>query len=325
MQLVQRFYPVIEKYLIENSFSRDPQALYDPVNYILKLGGKRLRPVLVLAACDLFGTDYHKALSAALSVEIFHNFSLVHDDIMDDAPLRRGKPTVHERYNTNTAILSGDVMVILAYEYLCKTEDKTVIPRILDIFNETAIKVCEGQQYDMDFETSNDISIPDYLKMIELKTAALLVGRLGIGAVIGGASAADFYGICEFGRNIGIAFQLQDDFLDTFGDAQKVGKQPGGDIIQNKKTWLILKALEIAPPDLKKTLQKWMENVEGDDQLKVREVTQIFNTLNIPHLMVEAMKRYKEEALVHLEKISGSGSSKQGLEELADLIIVRDY
>lgn len=325
MQLVQRFYPVIEKYLVENSFSREPQALYDPVNYIMKLGGKRLRPVLVLAACDLFGTDYQKALPAALSVEIFHNFSLVHDDIMDDAPLRRGKPTVHERYNTNTAILSGDVMLILAYEYLCKTENKTLIPRLIDIFNTTAIKVCEGQQYDMDFETSNDISIPDYLKMIELKTAVLLVGSLGIGAVIGGASSADFYEICEFGRKIGIAFQLQDDFLDTFGDAQKVGKQPGGDIIQNKKTWLILKALEIAPPDLKQRLLKWMENEGGDDQLKVREVTQILNTLDIPNLTVEIMKQYKEEALVHLEKISVSGTSKQGLEELADLIIVRDY
>jgi geranylgeranyl diphosphate synthase type II len=288
-------------------------------------GGKRLRPILTLTACDLFEGDFKKALPAALAVEIFHNFSLVHDDIMDKATLRRGEPTVHVKYDTNTGILSGDVMLILAYKYLCKTEDKSLIPRLIDLFNETAELVCEGQQYDMEFETSNQVSITQYLKMIELKTAALLRGSLQLGAVIGGASLEEFNHLAEFGRLIGIAFQLQDDFLDSFGDNQKVGKKPGGDILQNKKTWMILKAMEIAQPEQKAALAKWMNTTAVNEEEKISAVKSILKDLDIPQMTVELMKDYKEHALDHLLQISGSEKAREGLKELANLIIVRDY
>ncbi|KAA3636782.1 MAG: polyprenyl synthetase family protein [Bacteroidetes bacterium] len=325
MQLIQRFYPVIMDYLEQNSFVREPKGLYEPVDYIMQLGGKRLRPILALAACDLFGTDYKKALPAALAVEVFHNFSLVHDDIMDDATLRRGKPTVHEKYDTNTAILSGDVMLILAYKSLCETADKSLTPRLIDIFNETAELVCEGQQYDMEFETSDEITIAQYLKMIELKTAALLRGSLQMGAVIGGVEEDDFYHISEYGRKVGIAFQLQDDFLDTFGDNQKVGKKRGGDILQNKKTWMILKAYEVADPERKNALKTWMKDKTGDEDQKIEAVTKILEDLNIPDMTVALMKKYRDEALDHLTKLTGAKAAVSGLEELANLIIVRDY
>ncbi len=325
MQLIQRFYPVIMDYLEQNSFVKDPKGLYEPVDYIMQLGGKRLRPILALAACDFFGSDFKKALPAALAVEVFHNFSLVHDDIMDDATLRRGKPTVHEKYDTNTAILSGDVMLILAYKSLCETSDKTLIPRLIDLFNETAELVCEGQQYDMEFETSDEITIPQYLKMIELKTAALLRGSLQLGAVIGGVDEDDFFHISEFGRKVGIAFQLQDDFLDTFGDNQKVGKKRGGDILQNKKTWMILKAYEVADPERRKALKTWMKTRKVNEEEKIEAVTQILNDLDIPEMTISLMKKYRDEALDHLAKLSGTKEATLGLEELANLIIVRDY
>lgn len=323
MQIIQQYLPVFQDYLEVNEFVASPIELYEPVNYIMKLGGKRLRPILTLAACDLFGKDIKNALPAALAIEVFHNFSLVHDDIMDDAPLRRGKPTVHELYNTNNAILSGDVMLILSYQLLCKTNDTAKLGFLLDIFNKTAIKVCEGQQYDMNFEESQLIEIEDYLLMIELKTAALLQGALEIGAVLGGATDEDIKHLSAFGRNIGIAFQLQDDLLDTFGDEAKFGKQIGGDIIQNKKTYLILKAMEVAPAEIKDTLQKWMSTSTDDNQEKIREVTKLLERLDMPKLTHDLILSYKAVALEHLAALSVTDEKKSDLIEFAEMIIER--
>lgn len=324
MELVKKFLPVFTEYLEESYFEGNPMELYDPVNYIMGIGGKRLRPVLVLAACELFEEKYEKALPAALAVEVFHNFSLVHDDIMDDAPLRRGKSTVHVKYDTNSAILSGDVMLILAYQCLCKTENSALIPRLMNLFNSTAVKVCEGQQADMNFESTNDVTIDEYLKMIEYKTAALLQGSLELGAVIARASEEDIRELSEFGKKIGIAFQLQDDFLDTFGNAEKFGKQPGGDIIQNKKTFLILKALEKAPENQREELLSLMNDTKMENAEKVSKVTGILEELNVPRLTKDLIGVYKEQAIKHLNRISVSGNAKKGFLEFANLIIDRE-
>ena len=214
-------------YLLENRFLKEPLNLYEPIDYILQIGGKRVRPVLVLMAARLFDNHYQKALPAALAVEVFHNFTLVNDDIMDDAPIRRGQPAVHTKYNLNTGILSGDVMLILVYKLLMQIDKGTALPEILRVFNDTAILVCEGQQYDMDFEKRSDVSIPEYITMIEYKTAVLMAVALKIGAIIGGANNEDAQNLYEFGRLAGIAFQLQDDLLDTYGNPEKFGKKPG--------------------------------------------------------------------------------------------------
>lgn len=243
---------VIEKYqnefvdfLEKYSTVKEPKNLYEPIQYILELGGKRLRPVLTLMAADIFGGDYKTALNAALSIEVFHNFSLVHDDIMDDAPLRRGHETVHEKWDVNTAILSGDAMLIMAYQ-LFENYEAPVFLELAKLFSKTALEVCEGQQYDVDFETRTDVSIPEYLKMIEYKTAVLVAAAMKMGAIVAKASKEDQDNIYSFGRYLGIAFQLQDDYLDAFGDPKTFGKQVGGDIIENKKTYLYLKALEFS-------------------------------------------------------------------------------
>src|SRR5690606_23692113 len=232
---------------------RDPKNLYQPMDYILNLGGKRLRPVLTLMTADFFSGKHQEALKAAMAIEIFHNFSLVHDDIMDDAPLRRGKQTVHEKWDLNTGILSGDAMLILAYQ-LFETYDATTFQALAKLFSKTALEVCEGQQFDVDFETRDDVSISEYLKMIEYKTAVLVGAAMKMGAIVAEASVEDQDIIYQFGKNLGIAFQLQDDYLDVFGDPETFGKQVGGDIIENKKTYLYLKAVEFAKPDKKTEL-----------------------------------------------------------------------
>ena len=259
-----------QKYLKENIFNQTPQELYQPVNYILKLGGKRLRPVILLMSYNLFKETVEKALPAAFAIEIFHNFSLLHDDIMDEAPLRRGQPTVHIKYDVNTGILSGDVMLIYAYQYILQLEDQSNIPALMRIFNKVAIEVCEGQQYDMNFETSQEVKIVDYLKMIELKTSVLLAGAMKMGAVIAGAPEKDANHLYEFGKNIGIAFQLQDDILDTFGDPEKFGKKVGGDIAQNKKTYLLLKAMELAKGSRKQALSDLITQNYIEEATKIK-------------------------------------------------------
>lgn len=316
---------LFDDFLAKHFFQQTPTALYEPVNYILQLGGKRLRPALLLYGYQLFDEKVEKALPAAYAVEIFHNFSLVHDDIMDAAPLRRGKPTVHHKYNINTGILSGDVMLIYAYEYLLRTQDTPVIGDLVKIFNRFAIEVCEGQQMDMDFEKQADVTILQYLKMIELKTAALIGGALELGARIGGASALDAAHLAAFGRNAGIAFQLQDDWLDTFGDPTKVGKKPGGDIIQNKKTYLIIKALELANPALRTELLQWMSTTTSNEAEKIERVVSILKALDIPNIVEAAKGSFMQEAYTHLAQVQGNEEIKQELVALADKLANRDF
>ncbi|MFK7781489.1 polyprenyl synthetase family protein, partial [Psychroserpens sp.] len=241
MQNIQSYHDAFLNHLETFIKPKEPTTLYEPINYIIQLGGKRLRPILTLMTAEIFGSEYKKALNAALSIEVFHNFSLVHDDIMDDAPLRRGKATVHEKWDINTGILSGDAMLILAYQLFENYEAKT-FQDLAKLFSKTALEVCEGQQYDVDFETRDDVTIAEYLKMIEYKTAVLVGAAMKMGAIVSNASEDCQNSIYEFGRNLGIAFQLQDDYLDAFGDPKTFGKQVGGDIIENKKTYLYLKA-----------------------------------------------------------------------------------
>ncbi len=326
MEKVARFQKLVESALTSINSKKSPAELYEPVSYFMSLGGKRMRPVLTLLACDLFGGKEDNAINAAIAIELFHNFTLVHDDIMDNAPVRRGKTTVHEKWNTNIAILSGDVIMVKAYEELCKSNTE-VLPRILEVFNSTAIEVCEGQQLDMNFEELDAVSIDDYINMIKLKTSVLLAGSLKIGALLGGATEKESDKLYEFGKNIGIAFQLQDDILDVFGEKAKVGKQVGGDIVANKKTFLLLKALELAKekPSLLNELNSWMkgEDVSLDD--KVGAVTNIFMQLDVQRLAKLEMDKYYKKALVMLDSVDVPKSKKQDLLSLADNLMQRDY
>ena len=324
MYQVAELQSLFKKYLAENQFLQAPQGLYEPINYILNLGGKRLRPVLLLMGCNLFDKEVAQALPASYAIEIFHNFSLLHDDIMDEAPLRRGQPTVHVKYNQNTGILSGDVMLVYSYEYLLQLKGKVNIPTIIQIFNQVAIEVCEGQQHDMDFETRNDVTIPEYLKMIEQKTAALIAGGLKMGAIIGGASESDANHLYEFGRNIGIAFQLQDDILDTYGDPEKFGKKVGGDIVQNKKTFLVLKTLEIGSEEACKKLFKLMNTETVDEYAKIEAVKSIFNGLSIRDISEKLMEEYLAKAFDHLKKVEIEESRKIPLQNLANQLMGRE-
>jgi geranylgeranyl diphosphate synthase type II len=315
----------IELALEEKNYGSNPKELYEPISYIMSLGGKRMRPVLVLMACDFFDGDTSKAIHPSLAIELFHNFTLVHDDIMDKAPLRRNQPTVHEKWNGNIAILSGDAMMVKAYQELCKA-DTTILPKLLDIFSETALKVCEGQQFDMNYETSSKVSIPQYIKMIELKTAVLLGGALKIGAVIGGAVEEDAERIYNFGKHIGIAFQLQDDILDVYADTEKFGKQKGGDIISNKKTYLLLKALEIAEGNryMKEELQQWIHAPQFNPTEKVEAITNIYNFLNVKELAQKEMQKQYGLALTFLKDIPVNETKKQALIDFADSLMVRE-
>ncbi|MBX2877432.1 MAG: polyprenyl synthetase family protein [Saprospiraceae bacterium] len=324
MQLVSTYYSDFMAYMKANTFDKAPNGLYQPVDYIMQLGGKRLRPILVLMGYRLFHDTHEPALPLALAVEVFHNFSLVHDDIMDDAPLRRGKPTVHELYNVNTGILSGDVMLIKCYEFLLRAP-APLIPALVQIFNEVAIKVCEGQQYDMDFETRDDVTIPSYLKMIEYKTAALIEGSLSLGAILAESGADNCHHLGAFGRNIGLAFQMQDDILDTFGDPAKFGKKVGGDILNNKKTFLLLKAQELASAEDRSALKHWMSKKEFAEAEKIAGVTELFRKYEVLERAAEQMQSYQDQAFKHLEKVGVSSERKQELADLAHELLVREF
>jgi len=305
------------------SFPEYPAQLYEPISYILALGGKRMRPALLLMACELFGGDINKALSPALAIEVFHNFTLMHDDIMDNAPIRRGKTTVHEKWNRNVAILSGDVMLVKGYELMMQVDDYVLRP-IMNIFNETAVGVCEGQQIDMDFETQNNVSIDEYLNMIRLKTAVVLGGALKIGALIGGAPDKDANLLSDFGINLGVAFQLQDDILDVYGNPEKFGKQVGGDIISNKKTYLLIKALELSKDAQAIELDKLLAATQFDAAEKVAAVTNIYNNLQIRQYAETAMQGYADKAFAALEQINMPATHKQYLHDFADSLLVRE-
>ena len=299
-----------------------PKGLYEPAGYLMNLGGKRIRPALVLAAYSLFKDDFENAVPQALAVELFHNFTLAHDDIMDQAPYRRGKATIHTKWNINTGILSGDLIMIKAYEHLvnCPSEQ---LPEIVKVFNTTAIRVCEGQQFDMDFETAENVSIEDYINMISLKTAALLDGSLRIGAIRANASdeAVDFIG--NFGMNLGIAFQLQDDILDAYGDPEKFGKQVGGDIIANKKTYLLLSALNLAKGETQVKLQDLLKQTSNTKE-KVNNVLSIYNQLNIKELALQKMNEYYEASLENLHKIEASEELKEPLFKILASLRLRE-
>ena len=325
MQLVQQYQQMFEAYRCSQPFNGQPEGLYAPVNYIMDLGGKRLRPAMALTGYGLFHEDASPALPLAYAVEIFHNFTLVHDDIMDEAPLRRGKPTVHARYDNNTAILAGDVMLIAAYDKLLSLQPETKLPEILRIFNQVAREVCEGQQMDMDFEKRTDVTIPEYLRMIELKTSVLLAGCLAMGAILAGAGSEDVQRLYRFGCNAGIAFQLQDDILDAFGDPAKVGKKSGGDIARNKKTFLLLKALEISTETDSRQLHKLLENASIPEDQKIAEITAIFHRLDIPQLAQQEKQRFRDRAMQDLAAVRADPTRRLALQELADTLIDRSY
>ncbi len=325
MNSIATYQQQIEDALKDKKYGSNPKELYEPISYIMSLGGKRLRPVLVFIATDIFDGDASKALHPALAIELFHNFTLVHDDLMDKAPLRRSQPTVHEKWNNNIAILSGDAMMVRAYQELCLA-DTTMLPQLLEIFSDTAVKVCEGQQYDMNYETMTKVSIQQYIKMIELKTAVLLGGALKIGALIGKAREEDAQRLYDFGKHIGIAFQLQDDILDVYADAAKFGKQKGGDIIANKKTYLLLKAIEMAESNryLKEELHQWIAAPQFDAKEKVEAVINIYNFLNVKELARTEMQKHYELALTFLKDIPVAEDKKQSLINFAESLMVRE-
>ena len=323
MQKILDYIALVDKALTTTSLKKEPSQLYEPITYTLSLGGKRIRPALLLLTNNLFGGNDDAAVNAALGIEVFHNFTLVHDDIMDEAPLRRGQQSVFKKWNTNVAILSGDVMLIQAIELLTK-DNPNSISEILSVFNTTAIQVCEGQQYDMDFETSNTVSIDDYLKMIELKTAVLLGCSLKIGAIIGAASNEESNHIYHFGKNLGIAFQLMDDVLDLYGDPEKFGKRIGGDVISNKKTYLLLKAQELATGNTKKDLDFCLTSTVLDDNSKVEKVKTIFNDLNIKQLAIDEMNLFYNTAISHLDSIDAPAEKKLVFEHFAKSLMNRE-
>lgn len=324
MKTLSQLHQIFNNYLEENRFHGVPPELYIPVDYIMDLGGKRLRPVLLLMAYNLFRDDVENALPAAYSIEIFHNFSLVHDDIMDMAPLRRGHSALHVKYGINTGILSGDVMLIYAYQYLLKTRNEKRLVELITFFNDMAIAVCEGQQFDMNFEKKAVVSIPEYLKMTGLKTAALLAGAMKMGAIIADAPEKDTQLIYDFGKNTGIAFQLQDDLLDTYGDPRKFGKKEGGDIVQNKKTFLLLRALEIADDETKKNLLQLMSSTGDDDVVKISAVKKIFDQLNVRAEAERVTAQYLKKAYEALDALSVPEEKKQPLRELTTILLERE-
>jgi len=283
-------------------FHDEPYQLYQPIAYTLDLGGKRLRPVLVLMSCDIFGGDIEKAVYPAMGLEIFHNFTLLHDDIMDNAPLRRGNTTVHQKWDTNTAILSGDTMFVIAYEYVAKT-DSALLPQVLDLFNDTARKVCEGQQFDMNFETEPNVSIPGYMTMIRLKTAVLIACSLKLGAILAHADQRDAEKIYELGIELGLAFQLQDDYLDAFGDTRKFGKAIGGDIATNKKTFLFIKAFELAKEDILIKLTNYYFDKEISRTQKTVGILNIYRTLKIDEITRLEIEHHYAKAMEILDSL----------------------
>ena len=322
MHTIYQYQEFISEYLQSQYEAKEPKNLYDPIHYILDLGGKRMRPVLTLMSAEVFDKDYKKALPAALAVEVFHNFSLVHDDIMDDAPLRRGKETVHEKWNINTGILSGDAMLILAYQYFEKYQPK-IFRKLAKLFSKTALEVCEGQQWDVDFEVRNDVTIPEYLKMIEYKTAVLVAAAMKMGAIIAETSKENANLIYDFGLNLGLAFQLQDDYLDAFGDPETFGKQVGGDIIENKKTYLYLKAVAFSEKEQQQQLMDLFSVQLQDNSDKIKTVKDIFNSSGASKATQDAIQDFTFKAFQTLDKMNISADKKAMLKVFGENLMGR--
>jgi geranylgeranyl diphosphate synthase type II len=319
---MKQYHDYVEQEIKKLKFGKEPESLYEPIRYLMSLGGKRLRPMLVMLSYSLFKDDAKKIVHYAAAVEAFHNFTLMHDDIMDKAPLRRGKATVHKKWNVNTAILSGDVMLVKVYEMFHGLES-SVYKTVIESFNQCAAWVCEGQQWDMEFETTSNVTEAQYLNMIKLKTAVLLGFSLELGAILAGASDADRKALRDFGTNIGIGFQLKDDLLDAYADPKKFGKQVGGDIISNKKTWLLIKALEKATGKEKRELDRWLAAKKFRKQEKVDSVKEIYDTLQIPKLAEKKIDQHFVKGFKTLEALAIPAQKKEALIRFAKDLIER--
>ena len=322
MQSTAAYQEHFSNYFVQQDFFRQPKNLYEPIGYILNLGGKRIRPILTLMAAEIFDIPLQKALPAAMAVEVFHNFSLVHDDIMDDAPLRRGKATVHEKWDLNTGILSGDAMLILAYQFF-ENYEPAVFKALAKLFSKTALEVCEGQQYDVDFENRDDVTIVEYLKMIEFKTAVLVAAALKMGAIIAETTTENANLIYDFGLNLGIAFQLQDDYLDCFGNPETFGKQVGGDIIENKKTYLYLKTVEFAKPAEREELLHLYSIQPQDNAEKIASVKEIFIQTGAATATQKAIEAFTLKSFETLEKMEISDEKKKALQTFGEALMNR--
>ena len=303
----------IHAYIGALDYVREPKGLYDPIEYVLAMGGKRLRPVLLLMAYNLFKDDVESVYPQAAAIETYHNFTLLHDDLMDKADLRRGKPTVHKKWDENTAILSGDAMLILAYRFMMQECPLQYVHEVMDVFTRTALEVCEGQQWDMEFEKRMDVTVPEYIEMIRLKTSVLLAGALQIGAILGGASQEDAKKLYDFGIRSGLAFQLQDDYLDVYGDPAVFGKKIGGDILCNKKTFMLITALKEADGDTRAELERWITAGAYDPSEKIAAVTAIYNKVGVGDICREQIGRYYEEGIALMEQVSVETSRKKNL------------
>ena len=319
---LSRYQKLIEAEISRQKFGKAPASLYEPIRYLMGLGGKRLRPMLTLLSYSLFKNDVKPIVKYAAAIEAFHNFTLMHDDIMDKAPLRRGKPTVHKKWNVSTAILSGDVMLVKVYDMLLSIESNK-LKRVYSAFNKCAAEVCEGQQWDMEFEDKNAVSEDEYLEMIKLKTAVLLGFSLEFGAILAGASDEDCKALREFGTNIGIGFQLKDDLLDAYGDPEKFGKQVGGDIVANKKTFLLIKALDLAEVDAKVDLESWLSSKEFKNEEKVSAVMRIYDTLGIHAIAERKIDSYFKKGFAKLNALSCSSKRSAELRQFAESLIER--
>lgn len=319
MRTFEEICRTIEEALARLTFDQPPRSLFDPITYILSLGGKRIRPALALMACDLFGGKNEDVLQPALGLEVFHNFTLLHDDLMDEADRRRDKPTVHKLWNPNVAILSGDAMLICAYQLVAKANDKA----ILELFSRTALEICAGQQYDMEFESRSDVTEEEYLEMIRLKTAVLLACALKVGAMIGGASTADADALYDYGIHIGLAFQLQDDLLDVYGDPKTFGKNIGGDILCNKKTFLLINALSAASEEQRQVMEDWMARKTYDAQEKIAAFTNLYNELSIRDLTERRIEDYYRMANEDLARLSIAPESLSVLKGTCDRLMKR--
>lgn len=310
-QLLQQ----IHEYIGNLSYMREPMGLYDPIEYVLGVGGKRLRPVLMLLAYNLYKEDVTRIFSQAAGIETYHNFTLLHDDLMDKADMRRNKPTVHKKWDENTAILSGDAMLILAYQFMMKKCPLECVERVMEVFGRTALEVCEGQQWDMEFEHRLDVTVDEYIEMIRLKTSVLLAAALKIGAILGGAPEKDAQLLYDFGIKMGLAFQLQDDYLDVYGDPAVFGKKIGGDILCNKKTFMLITALSLAEGEDKETLLNWLRATDYVAEEKIQSVTALYNKVGVPELCQARIDAYYKEGLELLDKVNVESSLKEELKK----------
>lgn len=323
MKTANEILQLINRYIDEMPYNRQPASLYEPIRYILSLGGKRIRPTLMMLAYNLYQEDPESILPQACGLETYHNFTLLHDDLMDHADMRRGNPTVHVKWDANTAILSGDTMLLMAFKLMMQCPQE-YLHAVLDVFTETTLEIDEGQQYDISFETRDDVREEEYIEMIRLKTSVLLACALKIGAVLGGASASDAENLYKFGEQIGLAFQLQDDFLDVYGDPKVFGKAIGGDILCNKKTFMLINAFNKADEAQRKELEKWVNAVNPDPQQKIAAVTTLYNNIGVDRLAEERIRYYFDESRKYLAAVQVPEESKQELKAYTDKMMKRN-